>query len=110
VHRSKVVKDFAAANRIKLIYNAAYSSEYNPIERLFAVCKRKFRKLLLQTSEVKTQNVIRRLVRQSVTDLDCHAIKSHVNSCIALMKQISCSPDLLVFYGGIKEESRLDEV
>lgn len=54
VHRSKVVKDFAAANRIKLIYNAAYSSEYNPIERLFAVCKHKFRKLLLQTPEVKT--------------------------------------------------------
>jgi hypothetical protein len=53
VHRSKLVRDHASKLRIELIFNSAYSSPFNPIERLFAYAKRSFGKSLLANSQEK---------------------------------------------------------
>ena len=42
VHYSKRVGEYCEQNNIQLIFNAAYSSEYNPVERLWALAKRSF--------------------------------------------------------------------
>lgn len=48
VHHSLRVKEFCAKNRINLVFNASYSSEYNPIERLWALSKKIFSKSLIE--------------------------------------------------------------
>ena len=47
VHHSNRVKEYCGINKIKLVFNAAYSSEFNPVERLWALSKQLFRKLLI---------------------------------------------------------------
>jgi transposase len=42
VHHTHIVRDNAFKNNQVLIFNASYSSHLNPIERLWAVAKRKF--------------------------------------------------------------------
>ena len=42
VHYTDLVKARAKTNRIHLLYNGTYSSEFNPIERLWAWSKREF--------------------------------------------------------------------
>jgi transposase len=42
VHYSLKVREYCRENMIELVFNAAYSSEYNPIERLWALSKRTF--------------------------------------------------------------------
>jgi transposase len=46
VHHTRQVKDAAARQNIKIIFNAPYSSEFNPIERLWAYAKRAFRRTM----------------------------------------------------------------
>lgn len=47
VHQAKRVRDFAQSRNFELVYNDVYSSEYNPIERLFAITNSIVRKKLL---------------------------------------------------------------
>ena len=42
VHRTKLVRDYAASHGIELLFNGTYSSNYNPIERLWAWSKHRF--------------------------------------------------------------------
>ena len=44
VHRTHAVCALAAKHKISLLYNGIYSSEYNPIERLWAWTKQRFTK------------------------------------------------------------------
>ena len=44
VHRTADVMAQAKKSRIYLIFNGTYSSEYNPIERLWAWAKHRFQK------------------------------------------------------------------
>lgn len=47
VHHSFKIQKYCDEHNLKLIFNSAYSSEFNPIERLWAFSKRIFRKLFL---------------------------------------------------------------
>lgn len=47
VHRTHSVRDYAAANNQELVFNAPYSSEYNPVEQLWAHAKKYFRREIL---------------------------------------------------------------
>ena len=47
VHRSKIVTEYCQKAKIELLFNSAYSSEVNPIERLWAISKREFSKSLI---------------------------------------------------------------
>ena len=44
VHRSRTVRQYCTRRGIRLVFNAPYSSEYNPVERLWALAKREFRR------------------------------------------------------------------
>lgn len=88
VHRTNKVKVYAQENNIELIFNSPYSSPYNPIERLFAYCKHNFRRLLLPNTEAKTQELITKLVRQSVQLVNSEPMKAHVNKCLQQMEDV----------------------
>ena len=45
IHHSKKVKEFAKNNNINMVYNPAYSPEFNPIELIFHKLKIEYRKL-----------------------------------------------------------------
>jgi transposase len=47
VHRTRKVVDFSKRCKIEIVYNASYSSEFNPIERLWAFAKRNFRRRMI---------------------------------------------------------------
>ena len=48
VHRSKVVRDRAEELSIPIIFNACYSPDNMPIEHVFSVVKRNFRRHRLE--------------------------------------------------------------
>ena len=43
VHRSQRVLKFAKSNGFRIVFNASYSPDYNPIERVFALAKRQIK-------------------------------------------------------------------
>ena len=62
VHYTKEVVALAAKLRIELCYNGIYSSEYNPIERLWAWSKARFTKRCTGDVPYHLQNKMRDLV------------------------------------------------
>jgi transposase len=44
VHHSKKEQKFAAENKVKMIFNAPYSPEFNPIKRVWSQLKLQFKK------------------------------------------------------------------
>lgn len=51
VHHSNVVKDYCNRNKIVLVFNGAYASEYNASERAWALSKRIFTQMLMNTRD-----------------------------------------------------------
>ena len=58
IHHSYIVKERARINRQELIFNAAYSSEINPIERLWALAKRIFARDLITEANFKDKEMM----------------------------------------------------
>jgi transposase len=52
VHRSRKVKEYTETSNVRLVFNAAYSSEFNPIERFWALSKRIFQNKLNQETDL----------------------------------------------------------
>ncbi len=52
-HHSKEVKLAAERNNQKLLFNGSYSSQFNPIESLWAYSKRYFRKQMMSVVDYK---------------------------------------------------------
>jgi transposase len=48
VHHSKKVQKFAAEHNIIMIFNAPYSPEFNPIERVWSQMKLQFKKMRVE--------------------------------------------------------------
>jgi len=62
LHYNKTFTTACAANNHRLIYNAIYSSELNPIERLWALAKRDFGRHLIADSSMTSQAEVRAFV------------------------------------------------
>ena len=63
LHHSYVVKDWAAEAGLRLLYNAPYSSPYNPIEWLWAFAKHVFyRDEMMIEREMKYNDVESRVI------------------------------------------------
>jgi transposase len=45
IHHSKIVKNYCKENNLSMVYNPAYSPEFNPIELLFNKLKTEYRKM-----------------------------------------------------------------
>lgn len=66
-HHAKKVKDYCAENEIQLLFCPPYSSEFAPIERLWALSKAIFRQKLIEGNKPKlSQAEVHELVRVSM--------------------------------------------
>ena len=80
-HRSKEVKEFCSDNDITLLYNPIYSSQYNPVERLWSFSKRDFLRECITTKNYKKQAVILRLIKDAMYGVATCYLAKHVETC-----------------------------
>ena len=85
-HNSRVVLERARKNKQEFIFNAAYSSVYNPIERLWAIAKRQFARDLITEANYKDKEHIKALVMKSILHASESTLEKHVFACLRLMK------------------------
>jgi len=74
LHYNKTFTTTCATNNHHLIYNAIYSSELNPIERLWALAKRDFGRHLVADSNFKSQAEVRAFVEMSLIKVPRHPL------------------------------------
>jgi transposase len=55
IHFNRDFKSRVQQNKQRLIFNASYSSEFNPIETLWALAKRQFGRKLVAECDMKSQ-------------------------------------------------------
>ena len=85
-YHSRVVLERARKNKQEFIFNAAYSSVYNPIERQWAIAKRQFARDLITEANYKDKEQIKSLVMKSILQASESTLTKHVFSCLRLMK------------------------
>lgn len=85
-HHSRVVLERARKNKQEFIFNAAYSSVYNPIERLWAIAKRQFARDLITEANYNDKEQIKALVMKSILHASESTLEKHVFACLRLMK------------------------
>ncbi len=68
------------------MFNAPYSSEYNPVERLWCYAKYNFKKKMVAVSDYKNQVKIQRIVTESVREVNSDSLRKHVLRCCLRMK------------------------
>ena len=72
MHHSKKTTQFLLENGIEAIYNVAYAPEYNPMERVLAQFKAKFKKekmdLILEGRTPNYEKIIRRILQDFPPD------------------------------------------
>jgi len=75
VHRSRLVRDRMKELDIKAVFNVPYSPQYNPIELVFGLIKRTFKKLRLSRVAQEKSFNFRRGIEESVDALDQRTVK-----------------------------------
>ena len=78
----QTVKDAAVKHGITFIFNAIYSSELNPIEYLWNLAKRAFRRDLIVESNYKNQALITKLVRDAILGASEDALCNWIKLCV----------------------------
>ncbi len=84
VHRTKRVRAHCTENNQELIFNAPYSSEYNPVEQLWAHSKRYFQRELLDVVDFKRQNVVEAMIDESIQSVRSETLGACVNKCLLM--------------------------
>jgi len=79
IHKSKVFKEFVKTKNLKIVYNAPYHSEFNPIENIFSLFRNKLNRnetkninniklvtdnFLLENNETKLKNIFNNSVNK----------------------------------------------
>ena len=81
-----MVLERARKNKQEFIFNAAYSSVYNHIERLWAIAKRQFARDLITDANYNDKEQIKALVMKSILQASDKTLEKHVFACLRLMK------------------------
>ena len=81
-----MVLEHARENKQEFIFNAAYSSVYNPIERLWAIAKRQLALDFITEANYKDKEQIKALVVKSILQASESTLTKHVFACLRLMK------------------------
>ena len=76
----------AFKNNPVLFFNASYSSNLNPIERLWAFAKRKFIKDCVTDADFRMQEEVKALLKKSILDASYKTVEKRIYSCLKLMK------------------------
>lgn len=82
IHKTRLVKARCEAEDVELIFNGAYSSPFNPIERYWAFAKRVFAKHCLTATDFKNKVKMQALVRQSMQEVNTESMGRHVRRCL----------------------------
>ena len=85
-HHSRVVLERRRKNKQEFIFNAAYSSVYNPIKRLWAIAKRQFARDLITEANYNDKEQIKALVMKSILQASESTLTKHDFACLRLMK------------------------
>jgi hypothetical protein len=85
-HNSRVVLERSRKNKQEFIFNAAYSSVYNPIERLLAIAKHQFARDIIKEANYKDNEQIKALVMKSILQASDSTLEMHIFACLRLMK------------------------
>ena len=82
IHKTRVVKARCEAEDVELIFNGAYSSPFNPIERYWGFAKRLFAQRCLTAVDFKNKARVQGFVRQSLQDVNQESMGKHVRRCL----------------------------
>ena len=77
-NHSRVVLERARKNKQQFIFNAAYSSVYNQIERLWAISKRQFARDLITEANYNDKEQIKALVMKRILHASESTLEKHV--------------------------------
>ena len=82
VHRTYESTNLAQKLGIELVFNGTYSSEYNPIERLWAWSKHHFTRKCADDAPYHNQDAMRRLVRDVMLYNYRKGLHKHIEKCM----------------------------
>lgn len=77
IHHAKIVKEFAEAENIKIIYNTPYDPKRNPIENVFSVVKKNVRKHMIENNSVSN---LKKGIKEEFNNVDQQIIKNCYNN------------------------------
>ena len=87
IHKTKFVQEQCARKNVELIFNGAYSSPFNPVERYWAFAKRLFSKYCLTATDFKNKEKVQTMVRLSLSAVNLRSLARHVRRCLKDMEE-----------------------
>lgn len=78
IHKSKKMIKYIKDNNLKVIYNIPYCSEYNPIEYIFSLLRKK-----LLNEEINNEKDIIKIVVKFKKEINKNHVKNIFNKCIS---------------------------
>lgn len=81
LHHTKRFKSECFANNQHLIFNASYSSELNPIERLWALSKKKFGRTVMADCDFSSQAMVSAFVEKTLVEVAANSLALYVVEC-----------------------------
>ena len=87
VHHNKEVKELAKSLGFEFIFNAAYYSHVNVIERLWCYSKRAFQRKIIQEPDWKNHDNVKELVLQCLKAVKPATLAAYAENCLATMKR-----------------------
>ena len=85
-HHADLTTNYAERVGIKLVFNASYNSEINPIERLWNYAKRAFQKEAVKIEDWGDHKRIHDLVKKCLKGVNPESLRMRVKTCLKLMK------------------------
>lgn len=87
IHHTSAITRRAAENKQELVFNASYSSPFNPIERLWAIAKRQFILNCVTDTDFRSQAEISALVTKCVLEASAATLEKHIYDCLKQMEE-----------------------
>ena len=78
IHKSKKMIKYIKNNNLKVIYNIPYCSEYNPIEYIFSLLRKK-----LLNEEINNEKDIIKIIVKFKKEINKNHVKNIFNKCIS---------------------------
>ena len=74
VHRTLKARDYCQSKGIEVIFNAIYSSEYTPIERVWLHAKNKWRKRVVEITNFSNITLLQKKIVESIETVNSRVI------------------------------------
>lgn len=81
IYKSKRMTKYIKENDLNIIYNIPYCSEYNPIEYIFSLLRKK-----LLEKEIKSKQDIINTIIKFKKEINKNHVKNIFNKCIKLIE------------------------